>query len=229
MIFFDIDGTLLDHLRAERAGALAFRETYADAFPEVGDAFVSLWHDTAEYHMDRYIAGETTYIGQRHARMRELFARSARELSDDEANAAFECYLENYRANWYLFDDVLPCLDALSARRLGIISNAGYDQQILKLERTGIRGRFETVAISGEVGISKPDERIFHVACERGGVAPSDCVYIGDRLTTDAVAARDAGLRGVWLDRWGGARGDEDVEVITSLRELLDIVPLDQA
>ena len=224
MVFFDIDGTLLDHERAERHGAAAFRRRFDDVFGEPLDEFVTLWHATAERHMDRYIGGELSYEGQRRARMRELFGRSGRRLTDGEADEAFAVYLDSYREGWCLFDDVLPCLDALSHLALGIISNAGAAQQRLKLERTGILDRFDAMAISGEVGVSKPEPRIFHVACERGGVQPRECVYVGDRLGTDALGARDAGLRGVWLDRKGASRGDEGVDVIASLGELAGLL-----
>ena len=55
---------------------------------------------------------------------------------------------------------------------------------------------------------------LFEHACRLAGRAPADCLYIGDRLDTDARAARRAGLRGVFLDRNGV--GAEDVPRISS-------------
>ncbi len=53
MIFFDIDGTLLDHAHAESAGAMAFKEETA-VFDDVDPVeFVERWHRLAEKHMDR--------------------------------------------------------------------------------------------------------------------------------------------------------------------------------
>lgn len=109
-------------------------------------------------------------------------------------------------ANWTLHDDALPTLDALDASgvRIGVITNGDLDFQQNKVEQLGLTPRIERLVASGEVGVTKPDARIFEVACERFGVAAQEALYVGDRLTTDAIGAARAGLRGVWLDRVGG-------------------------
>ncbi len=82
-------------------------------------------------------------------------------------------------------------------------------------------------------GVGKPDRRVFTEACRLLGTAPARTVYVGDELEVDALGARSAGLRGVWLDRPGARRGGpalEDVEVaraagvlvVGSLSELAD-------
>lgn len=52
---------------------------------------------------------------------------------------------------------------------------------------------FGVTVVSGQEGVMKPDERIFHPLCERAGVAPSDCVFIDDGLH-NVVGARSAGM-----------------------------------
>ena len=82
---------------------------------------------------------------------------------------------------------------------------------------------------SGELGFTKPDPRIFLLACAEAGVDPADAVMVGDRLRTDALGAVDAGLAGgVWFD----ALGDGDAPLpagivrITALTDLADAVDL---
>ena len=136
------------------------------------------------------------------------------------ADTAFAYYLERYEAAWGLYPDVAPCLAALEGdgHALGVISNGDSDAQRRKLERMGLADRLPTVAISGDIGVAKPAAALFEHACRLAGRAPADCLYIGDRLDTDARAARRAGLRGVFLDRNGV--GAEDVPRIGSLAEL---------
>ncbi len=218
MIFFDIDGTLLDHLHAESAGAEAFREEtpiFADIEPM---EFAALWHRLAEKHMDRFLAGATDIQGQRRDRMRELYASVGASIDRREAEAVFERYLAYYRANWRLYPDTLPCLEALADERLGVISNGGGDQQRHKLEAMGLDDRFDPVVISGDLGRAKPDPAIFIRACELAGCEAIECVYVGDRLETDARAATRAGMRGIFLDR--GDDGAVDVPRILSLADL---------
>ncbi len=218
MIFFDIDGTLLDHVHAESAGAEAFREE-TPIFADIeAMEFAALWHRLAEKHMDRYLAGATDLQGQRRDRMRELYAGVGAGIDKREAEAAFERYLAYYRANWRLYPDALPCLNALADERLGVISNGGGDQQRHKLEAMGLSDHFDTVVISGDLGRAKPDPAIFKRACELAGRDAAECVYVGDRLETDARAATRAGMRGVFLDREGD--GAVDVPRILSLVDL---------
>ncbi len=75
---------------------------------------------------------------------------------------------------------------------------------------------------------------IFHTACARLGFPPAEVAHVGDRLDLDAIAARDAGLAGVWLNRTGPVDGTlpGGVSMITGLDLLpellvcdLDLVP----
>jgi putative hydrolase of the HAD superfamily len=57
------------------------------------------------------------------------------------------------------------------------------------------------VIASGDVGVAKPDARIFELAAAAFGVGVGACAYVGDRLRTDAAGADGAGMLGLWLDR----------------------------
>ncbi|WP_366145950.1 MULTISPECIES: HAD family hydrolase [unclassified Nostoc] len=54
---------------------------------------------------------------------------------------------------------------------------------------------------SQRAGAAKPSAEIFVYACEELRESASDCIYIGDNLKLDAMAATKAGMLGVWLDR----------------------------
>ena len=223
MIFFDLDGTLMDHKAAERAGALGFQSDHADLFPEPPDEFIERWHACSEKHMLRHFAGEISYRDQRRERLRELFAEHA-ELTAEKADELFLGYLTRYEEAWVLYPDVLPCLEALEDRPLGIISNGDGTQQRKKLDALGIAGRFSAVILSGEVGVSKPDRGIFAAACEEAGREPQECVYVGDSLESDARGSSRAGLRAIWLNRYGEG-GGEEFTTIVSLAELGKVLP----
>lgn len=228
VVLFDLDDTIFAHRLAVDRGIAS--HLAASGVTTVDPAEIARWTELEEHHYHRYLTGELDYLGQRRARARDFGEPyGLRFTHDSEAEGWFEEYLDHYRAAWSLYDDTLPCLDALAGKgiRLGIITNGQEDFQQAKLSRMGLAGRFEHVVASGTVGITKPDSRIFELACELFGVTPSDALYVGDRLGTDAVGARDAGLRGVWLVRDGAASADEvavaeasGVTVITSLAQL---------
>jgi len=217
MIFFDLDGTLLDHETAQRATAATFQKRHADVFSEPTPVFLERWRAIGEKHMDRFFKGLTTEQGQRRARMRELFSRP--DMPDGEADELYEACLEEYRVNWRVFPDVMNCLEHIQ-HPLGIITNGGSGQQRAKLAEVGIERFFSVIVISGEVGVAKPDPDIFARATREARLAPEDCVYIGDRLETDARAASRAGFRGIWLDRKGAAKDNIDVPVLHDLTDL---------
>src|SRR4051812_22181301 len=204
-VLFDLDDTLFDHRAAVDTAILAHLGATGVPVPDA-DAALVRWRDLEEHHYHRYLAGELDYLQQRRERAGGLMAAyGAAALADDEADAWWADYLREYRGAWRLHDDALPCLDALIDRfsgvRLGIITNGELDFQMTKLEATQLAARMDSVIASGEVGVTKPDARIFELACDRLGVEPAEAAYVGDRLRTDAMGAAAAGLTGVWLDR----------------------------
>lgn len=223
-IFFDIDDTLVDYKAAERAAALVFYQDHMDHASETPDAFIVRWQAVTEKHFQRYLSGELSFQGQRRARLREIFAAD-RALADSDADQMFAGYLQRYEQNWRLHSDVEACLCALDGFSLGIISNGDSIQQRQKLTALAISHRFDCVLVSGDIGVAKPDAKIFHAACELAGRRPADCLYVGDNPKVDARGAAKAGLASIWLDRdaVGGAAD------LASIRTLLDLGPAIQA
>ena len=223
-VFFDLDGTLLDHDAATRAGALGLFARYRDRLTDSDEILLQRWEDLTELHFDRYLRGEISYAGQRRERIRGLFDIAPSGMSDAKADEVFAVYRAAYERNWELFPDVIDTLDALRRYRLGVITNGGSVHQRQKLEGVGILDRFAAVVASEDEGVAKPHPDIFRAACESMGAPPSACVHVGDRLDVDAIGASQAGLRGVWLDRHDNGPGPASVERITRLTELPALV-----
>jgi putative hydrolase of the HAD superfamily len=108
--------------------------------------------------------------------------------------------------------------------RTAVISNSNGSVRVL-LERLGLTGGLDFVLDSSEVGVEKPDPRIFELALDRAGVAASESGYVGDLYSVDVLGARSAGLRAVLLDP-GGYWGPRDCprapDTFTAVRHLLD-------
>ena len=154
-----------------------------------------------DHYFPRYLSGELSMQEQRRARIREIFDVGTVPISDDDADAAHGVYLAGYERGWCCFADVLPTLNRLSPIPLGVITNGNNLQQRRKLERTGLAPLFRTVVTSDELGIAKPDPRIFTEACRRGDVDPRNAVFIGDNWSADVEGSLAAGLRPIWLRR----------------------------
>lgn len=202
-IFFDIDGTLLDHKFSERAGVLEFYRNHVNALPDLSqEEFYALWCGISDKHFARFLRGEISFQEHRRERIKEVFDIAGIAIRSEDAELAFKDYLREYEQNWRLFDDAMPCLECLKKEhRLGIISNGDLEQQLYKLEKMQIRDYFDIVVASGDIGVSKPDRRIFEIACEKGGVRPNQAYYIGDDFKIDIIACQDAGMKGIWANR----------------------------
>jgi putative hydrolase of the HAD superfamily len=122
------------------------------------------------------------------------------------------------RARMETFADAEPALRALSASfRLGVVTNGAACLQREKLAASGLSSFFDAVVVSAEVGVAKPDARVFEAALSALGV---DCVVmVGDSLRRDVEGARAAGLDAIWLNR-AGSEVPRGVRSIGSLAEL---------
>ena len=150
-----------------------------------------------------------------------LVELGVRDTADAERWSAM--FQQERRARHRVFPDAEPCLMELKQHyRLALLSNGAPDLQREKLEASGLGGYFETVVISGEVGIGKPEPGIFLLVLERLGVSPQAAVMGGDSRARDIQGAQRAGIRAIWLNRTGVAPSDGVVPdaQIRSLAEL---------
>lgn len=115
--------------------------------------------------------------------------------------------------------------------RLGVVSDTGWSPgRILRrhLESAGILECFAPAALafSDEVGVPKPDRRMFEHALSGLGVRPEASAHVGDLRFTDVAGARAAGMLAI---RFTGAvddseDGPEADHVIGSYEDLLDLL-----
>ena len=85
---------------------------------------------------------------------------------------------------------------------LAVVSNSdGTCAQ--SLDEAGLLRYLSFVIDSAEVGVEKPDPRIFEIALTRAGADPRRTIYVGDLYHADVVGARGAGLHALLLDPHG--------------------------
>jgi putative hydrolase of the HAD superfamily len=186
--------------------------------------FLRVWRNTADQYLDQYHQGRMTFEEQRVRRVMDLHANYGKTLSLESARQLNEKYVAYYEKEWRPYPDALPALEALKLKfRLGAISNGDGVRQRGKIKSCGLEPYFESVVISGEVGVAKPDKGIFEISRKAFGLAPEELAYVGDRVEIDVLGARNAGWKGIWIDRKGMPPGmpGGDPETVSSLSELL--------
>ena len=207
-VFFDVGNTLLfphpsvsevcRQILAEEGhvhdlGAIDALMPLVDAFYE--DRYQSddtFWTDEAETSQ--------VWIGMYSLLCREL------GIEDEAERIALRVYDEFGRADrWRAYDDVIPAFRRLRDRGLaiGLISN--WDKRLTGLmDGMGIAPLLDTIVSSAEVGLHKPDPRIFELACGRLGVRPDESAHVGDHQYADVLGARAVGMLPILIDRHAG-------------------------
>lgn len=99
---------------------------------------------------------------------------------------------------------------SLKARlKTALLSNAWDNLHRVIHETWKIAHAFDVILISAEVGISKPDHRIYQLAVQRLGVLPQEAVFVDD-FPHNVRAAEEVGLHGIWFQSTDQVRMDLD-------------------
>jgi epoxide hydrolase-like predicted phosphatase len=136
--------------------------------------------------------------------------RAALKLSPQEIGAFQDTFWSGDRLDTALVDYIRSLRGSY---RTALLSNAFSDLRRAVEEVWHIQDAFDKIIISAEVGMTKPDQRIYRLALERIGAEPQEAVFIDD-FTWNIDGARKAGLHTIHFQYPDQARAD--------LEQLLD-------
>lgn len=112
---------------------------------------------------------------------------------------------------WYVFSDVVPNLQKWQSQgvQLGVISN--FDTRLNQLLKVlNLEHFFTSITISSVAGFAKPDHNIFEIALKKHQLIAQQAWHIGDNLSEDYQGAKNAGIRGFWLNRDSSSLSNEN-------------------
>jgi putative hydrolase of the HAD superfamily len=153
-------------------------------------------------------------------------------VADDELDRFLNAEHDAWRPARTLAPGALELLESLhgDGLRLGLVANNWPDPARLvraELAEHGVDGLFDAIALSGEVGVRKPDPAIFQHALGELGIAPAAALFVGDRLIDDIRGAAAVGMTTVqatWCHTDEAEGADAPDFVASSPREVLAIV-----
>jgi HAD superfamily hydrolase (TIGR01509 family) len=217
-VFFDFGGTLVrsvpDMLPIFQAAAQRAKVRVAwDAFLRANEEiWQQLWPEAPR------LLGQTPSFADRvHRRALE------RVVAEGSIERMVRCIREEaISPRWHPpFPETELALRKLRARGLSlhVVSN-NVDYLPLLLRNLGWSDASESVTFSQELGVSKPDPRIFRHALDRAGCPSDEALYVGDSWESDYVGARGAGIAAVWLNRSGNPPP-------TACRQVRDLLEFD--
>jgi putative hydrolase of the HAD superfamily len=121
------------------------------------------------------------------------------------ADAIADRYAAYREENMYLYPDALEVIDAFRARgfKLGLVTNGATEVQNAKIDRFGLRHRFEHIQVEEEAGFGKPDGRAYVETLAALDIPPERATMVGDDLIWDVLAPQRLGMTGIWCNRFG--------------------------
>lgn len=222
-IGFDLDDTFYDFQQVMRHSLKFALDKILEKVPRCGDFLTIEKMIKIRDQVARQMKGKTTNLEEVRFRAFKKTLEYCGVADEKFARALNRLYLNHRFEDVMLFDEVLPTLERLRQRYvLGIISNGNSYPRKLGLEKY-----FRFIILSQNVGVEKPDPRIFTLAIHEVKCIPNEFLYVGDSQGDDIVGAKRAGVHVAWVNRLNEVRRSDiprpDYE-ITTLSELLKIL-----
>ena len=195
-LFFDLDRTLWDF---DAAAEVAFERIYEQyhlkdlGIPSAHE-FHEVYHPLNEKLWELYRADQITKDELNRTRFLkplEHYGIHDVELADHLS----EDYVYWSPRIVKLVPGTLELLEYLKPKyHLHLITNGFEEVQHTKLSGSGMEPYFETLTVSEEVGVKKPNPEIFRYALKKAGATAEESLMIGDEMAVDIDGARAAGM-----------------------------------
>ena len=198
-VIFDVDDTLFDRDRAQREILRAMVREHPQIFQGIDEEVAA----KAFLESDRITFEEfkTANPAEISRLKRSKTFLNMLGLSEEHSDKITDMYVNAYPLINVPVAGAVPLVTELSRKfSLAVASNGLPDVQYKKLETLGIKHFFGCIILSGELGIGKPDPRIFWEAASILGHKPKECLYVGDAYEADVIGANRARMKSCWFN-----------------------------
>ena len=189
-IIFDLFGTIVDGFAVS---SVNYQEQFTTALGVPHEPFTQHW---------RQITGKRT-IGEFQtieASIEHVCNLIGATVTAEQMRRAVEIRLQLTR------HALTPATDAVSTiaqlrsagHKIGLLSNCSIEIPMIWPD-TQFAPLFDSTVFSSRERIKKPAREIYHLACERLGVAPEDCLYVADGENFELSAAAQIGMHPVLI------------------------------
>ena len=232
-VWVDLDDTLIDFEGNSRIALhILYKELGLGRFYATPRLWVDAYMANNHALWARYNRAEITKEFLRLERMRAVIApywSGSEESLTDFSWEMDRIYLDRLAEQTGVVSGAREMLEWLRSQgyRVGVLSNGFKQVQHRKIESAGLSGLIDLVVLSDDIGVNKPDIRLFEYAMERAGDKdPSRHMLIGDNPDTDMAGAVGAGWGAVWFNPDGacaavGAPRFEEIRELDRVKEML--------
>lgn len=162
--------------------------------------------------------------GVSHEEIRKTAFREALEsvqvFDETFVEQIYSHYMKERFSNIVLYPDVVSVLEQLRHKyRLGVVTNGNSYP-----EKMGLGEYFDFALFSQDIGIRKPDPRIFYEALKLASCTSEELLHVGDSERDDVKGAFNAGVSSVLLNRTGKTVDSNSDYVVSSMFELAEML-----
>lgn len=225
-IFFDLDNTLWDF---DKSSAMVFEKLFEiHHLIDYGISNAKIFHDVyINYNNELWEL-------YRQGKIEKSFLRSERfklPLADfgiNDKNMAYRMG-EDYTYYSPRFVALVPnAIDILKYLKMNyhihLITNGFIEVQYIKIKNSGLNQYIDTMTLSEDAGIKKPDVRIFQYALNKANAKAENSIMVGDDLYIDIMPAKSAGMDQVFFNRKNLSHKEDITKEIKDLIELKDFL-----
>lgn len=223
ILFIDLDDTILDFKMQED---VAIVKTLKAAGIDPTAQICEQYSRINKAHWARMEKGEIDRNQVLFGRFQVLFAELG--VAADWEKAALS-YMENLSEGHYFLPGAEEAVKSLSKKyRLFLASNGTAKVQEKRIQSAGIAPYFESIFISQNIGINKPDKGFFDYCFARiPGFDPKKAMIVGDSPSSDIQGGQNAGIATCWVNPSHRKYSrdllpDHEIEALSQLEELLE-------
>ncbi|HLV15417.1 MAG TPA: YjjG family noncanonical pyrimidine nucleotidase [Xanthomarina sp.] len=195
-VFFDLDHTLWDF---DKNSALTFDKIFKIHNVTLNlEEFLKHYEPINMEYWKLYREGKIDKESLRYNRLDDTFKRISFQANSTLINKLSDDYIAYLSSFNHLFSDAVDVLRYLQPNyQLHIITNGFQEAQKSKLRNSNIHHFFKSVTDSEEVGVKKPDPKIFSHALSKVNATPETSIMIGDNIEADIEGAINFGMEAI--------------------------------
>ncbi len=206
VMLLDLDDTIIVHSATSDPCWRRVCARYASEILAADQLFDAIRSSSEDYWRDpvRHKRGRLDLPKAR----REVVAAAFSDIGRNDNKLAHEiadAYTEERNKSLYPFPEAIETLESFRQQgiRLGLVTNGNSSEQRPKIERFRLAPFFEHIFIEGEMGMGKPDVRVFRHVLNTFEIEAKDTWMVGDNLIWDVEAPQRLGIFSVWIDLTG--------------------------
>ncbi len=217
-IFFDLDHTLWDF---DTNSNQSFKYVFKQLGVDVDfDKFKNHYYPINDAYWKLFRENKISKSDLRYGRLNDTFKKLKIKVSPQVINDLAEAYIQNLSNYNTLIEGTFDILDYLKPKyEMHIITNGFEEVQSKKMSKSGLAPYFKSVITSEQVGVKKPNPKIFNFALESCQAQVSESVMIGDNYEADVMGALDFGLEAIFCN-FNKQPSAQNIKSVTKLIQL---------